>query len=155
MNDQHYDNLLADHFRQEEAADKEYTSRFFQICTACRTVYENGAESNVEYYAAQDYSHEFIMCGCQKVAEEEAMYERIAEWEKQPISYMLKKHEVAADILEAIRLFQAYIINARQAINGMPCVYFPQFKAEYLHKIDIYERCIKRLWSRYYKTLNK
>ena len=65
---------------------------------------------------------------------------------------LIKKHVTALNILEAIKTFERRKELAIGSIEGFPGI-FPRVRRELLHKIDIYNRSIKRLYSRYEKNL--
>ena len=56
----------------------------------------------------------------------------------------IRTHETLIEILEAIQSFEGYIQHRQESINGFAGT-FPRLRNEYLHNIDIYQRCITRL----------
>lgn len=71
------------------------------------------------------------------------------------IDKLIKNQEQGLEILEAIRMMERrkkmYLENA----NGNFIGSFPELKKKYLHKADIADRVIVRLWGRFLKNHEK
>jgi len=55
------------------------------------------------------------------------------------------------NILDAIETFVTYkhtMIDFQNTIGGT----YPKIRKEINHKIEIYDKCIERLWTRYYQS---
>lgn len=69
-------------------------------------------------------------------------------------SVLIKKHERAVEILEAIQSFEKRIELNKESINGFPGT-FPQLRQKYENRIDTIQRCIKRLYRMYNSLMNE
>ena len=66
------------------------------------------------------------------------------------VQRLKQMHEEKLDILEALEAFDRRINITIENINSITGT-FPQLRYEMVHDIDIYKRCINRLWDRYFK----
>ena len=64
---------------------------------------------------------------------------------------LMNSYHKLSGILDAIESFvlnKQSMIDFRDSIGGQ----YPKIRKELNHKIEIYENCIERLWTRYYKS---
>lgn len=64
-------------------------------------------------------------------------------------------HEKCIGISKAIEYFQQKIQSKKESIAGFAVFNFPDIKRKWEHDMNIYERCIDRLFERYNKTLKQ
>jgi hypothetical protein len=72
----------------------------------------------------------------------------------QDIKQNIKRHETCIEILEGINHYKRMISHRWDSINGFPGE-FPSLRAKYVHDVDIYQRCIARLSSRFNSMMNQ
>ena len=72
----------------------------------------------------------------------------------QDIKQNIKRHETCIEILEGISYYKRMISHRWDSINGFPGE-FPWLRAKYVHDVDIYQRCIERLTSRFNSMMNQ
>ena len=69
-------------------------------------------------------------------------------------SLLIDKHQLCIEILEGVKYFEKAIELKKYSINGFSGT-FPELRRKYIHDVDIYERCVKRLKQRYDVVLNE
>jgi hypothetical protein len=65
---------------------------------------------------------------------------------------IIDKHQVCIEILEGIQYFEQSKKHKIESIEGFAGT-FPELRRKYVHEIDIYNRCIKRLEQRHDKVI--
>ena len=65
---------------------------------------------------------------------------------------LIAKHDKSIAILEGIQHFETMIKHTNDSINGFGGS-FKDLREKYTDKIDTYNRCIERLYSRYNNLL--
>ena len=67
---------------------------------------------------------------------------------------MIKEHEVAKDIIEGIIRFKRRIEWRMADINAYE-EFSRRLADKYRHDVEIYDACIKRLWERYNRCMER
>ena len=70
-----------------------------------------------------------------------------------PIHTMLRAHEEATEVLEAIKYFERRKKTTIENINGFAGE-FNQLRSKYHRDIDTLNRCIDRMWKRYKRIMS-
>jgi len=70
------------------------------------------------------------------------------------LNQMIKEHERAIEILEAIKAFDKRIQRNIESINGFAGT-FPRLKKKYLNDIDTQKKCVYKLIDIYSDTVKK
>jgi hypothetical protein len=68
------------------------------------------------------------------------------------IAALKKKHQQGIEILEAMETFNRRIKSTQDSLNGFGGQ-FEWLRKKYTHNIEIYEKCVERLYQRYMKLI--
>lgn len=66
---------------------------------------------------------------------------------------MIKAHEKAIEILEAIKYFKRQVYNHKKNLDMDCCRYLPSIRKHYEHQLDISQRSLKRMQLYYHKFM--